>query len=384
MPTCGWVQVPHDRPRSHIRRHCGAPSDRLSRQAQAPCIDDFGGKFVFSCSLFVLGHRATGFVGSAVARAALAAGHQVRVLVRAGGDRRNLAGLAVEIAEGSLTDPASMEAALQGCTGLFHVAADYRLWVPKPEEMYRANVDGTRILMQAALAAGVRRIVHTSSVATLGLPKDGTPGDETTPVSLDDMIGPYKRSKYLSEEVVRGMVREQELPAIIVNPSAPIGPRDVKPTPTGQMIVEAASGRMPGYVDTGLNVAHVDDIAAGHVAAYDRGRIGERYVLGGEDMTLKQILDVVARLSGHAPPRFRIPGNAVLPLAYAAEAVARLTGKPPFVTVDGVKLARKRMFFSIAKAERELCYATRPAEQAISDAIDWFTANGYVGRRKRA
>ena len=306
------------------------------------------------------------------------------MLVRSGADRGNLADIPVEPIEGSLTDRASLERALAGCDSLFHVAADYRLWVPKPDEMYRVNVDGTRDLMEGALQAGVSRIVHTSSVATLGLPKDGTPGDETTPVSLDDMIGPYKRSKFLSEEIVRDMVRDRSLPAVIVNPSAPIGPRDIKPTPTGQMIVEAASGRMPGYVDTGLNVAHVDDIATGHLLAWERGQVGERYVLGGQDLTLKQILDMVARLTGQRPPLFRIPGNAVLPLAYGAEAVARLTGKPPFVTVDGVKLARKRMFFSIAKAERELGYHARPAEQAIADAIDWFKAHGFIGSRKRA
>ncbi len=227
---------------------------------------------------------ATGFVGSAVARALLESGEAVRVLVRAESDRRNIEGLAVEVAEGDLRDQASLERACRGCQALFHVAADYRLWVPEPDEIYAANVDGTRALMEAAGAAGVARIVYTSSVATLGLNRDASPADEAAAVSLADMIGHYKRSKFLAEEVVRRMVREASLPAVIVNPSMPVGPRDIKPTPTGRLIVEAARGRIPAFVDTGLNVVHVADVAAGHLLAFECGRIGERQVLAAEDV----------------------------------------------------------------------------------------------------
>src|SRR5580658_2844870 len=242
------------------------------------------------------------------------------------------------------------------------------------QAMYRANVDGTRALMTAALAAGVGRIVYTSSVATLGLIADGSPADETTPSTLDDMVGPYKRSKFLAEEVVRGLVREQRLPAVIVNPSTPIGPRDVKPTPTGRMIVEAASGRMPAFVDTGLNLVHVDDVATGHLLAEERGRIGERYILGGENMTLATILRRIAALVGRKPPTVKLPIAAVWPVAVVAEAMGRLTGREPFVTLDGLRLARKIMFFSSAKAVRDLGYAPRPAEAGLADAIAWFRA----------
>jgi dihydroflavonol-4-reductase len=233
-------------------------------------------------------------------------------------------------------------------------------------------------LMEAALAAGVKRIVHTSSVATLGLRPRGEDADEATPVSLDDMIGPYKRSKFLAEEGVRRLVRERGLPAVIVNPSTPIGPRDVKPTPTGRLIVEAASGRMPAYVDTGLNFAHVDDVAAGHLLAFERGRIGERYILGGENLTLAQVLGIVCPLAGRKAPKIRLPADLILPLAYAAEAVSRITGREPFVTVDGVRLAKKLMFFKIDKARRELGYAPRPAVEGFRDAVAWFQASGSV------
>jgi dihydroflavonol-4-reductase len=321
---------------------------------------------------------ATGFLGSAVARKLIAGGHRVRLLARAGSDRRNLAGLDAETVPGSLDHPESLKAAVKGCDALFHVAADYRLWVPDPAAMYHTNVDGTRALMLAALDAGVSRIVHTSSVATLGLLPDGQSADEATPVSLADMIGPYKRSKFLSEAAVRELVETRGLPAVIVNPSTPIGPRDVKPTPTGRTIVEAASGKMPAFVDTGLNWAHVDDVAAGHLLAFTKGKPGERYILGGENLTLQQALTIIAHIVGRKPPTVKIPIGLVLPLAYGAEAVARLTGKEPFVTVDGVKLSRKKMFFSIAKARAELGYAPRPAEDGFRDAIAWFRENGYL------
>src|SRR5438132_10983760 len=244
---------------------------------------------------------ATGFVGSAVARALLGAGHELRVLARPASDRRNLADLPVEIAEGSMEDGPSLARAVAGCRYLFHVAADYRLWVPDPAPMFRANVEGTRLLMRAALDAGVERVVYTSSVATLGLVTEGA-ADEETPSGLQNMIGPYKRSKFQAEEVVRDLVEKHGIPAVIVNPSTPVGPRDRKPTPTGRLIVEAARGHMPGYVDTGLNIAHVDDVAAGHLAAAETGRIGERYILGGGDLSLAQILAEVGRGAGAGAP----------------------------------------------------------------------------------
>ena len=318
----------------------------------------------------------TGFVGSALLRVLLEAGHLVRVLVRPNSDRRNLGGLGVELAEGSLEDSQSLARAVGGCRYLFHVAADYRLWVPDRAAMLRTNVEGTRDLLTAAISAGVERVVYTSSVATLGLVPEGS-ADEETPSSIDDMIGPYKQSKFLAEEVVRRLVTEHGLPAVIVNPSTPLGARDVKPTPTGRLILEAARGRMPGYVDTGLNIVHVDDVAAGHLAAAETGRIGERYILGGENISLKRILAEVARLVGARPPHVRVPYSVAYPVAIGAELVARATSREPFITVDGVRMARKRMYFSSSKACRELGYRPRPAREAIADAVAWFRANGY-------
>ncbi len=319
---------------------------------------------------------ASGFVGSAVARALLARGRRVRVLLRPSSDRRNIQGLDVDIRLGALEDHASLAAALEGCGALFHVAADYRLWVRDPQAMYAANVEGTRQLMLAAHQAGVARIVYTSSVATLGLHRDGSPADETTPSRLDDMVGHYKRSKFLAEEAVTALVREQGVPAVIVNPSTPIGPRDVKPTPTGRVIVEAASGRMPAYVDTGLNLVHVDDVAAGHLLAEERGQVGERYILGGEDLTLAEILQRIAALTGRRAPGLRVPIPAIWPIALLAEGVGRLTGREPFLTIDGLRMARKKMFFSSAKAKHVLGYAPRPAEAGLVDAIAWFREAG--------
>jgi len=322
---------------------------------------------------------ASGFVGSAVARRLLVAGHSVRALLRPASDRRNVDGLPVEIVQGDLTDRRSLEHAVAGCDALFHVAADYRLWVPDPGALYKANVNGTANIMQAAADAGVRRIVYTSSVATLGLRGDGYPSDEDTPVTLSDMVGHYKRSKYLAEAHVRKMVEERGLPAVIVNPSTPVGPRDVKPTPTGRMILDAATGRIPAYVDTGLNLIHVDDVANGHLLAFERGAIGERYILGGHNMTLKEILTAIAALVGRSPPRVRLPHNLVLPLAYAAEAWARLTdGAEPRVTLDAVRLSKKRMFFRSGKAQRALGLVARPIEVALADAVQWFQQNGYM------
>lgn len=318
---------------------------------------------------------ASGFVGSAVARDLLRHGYNVRVLVRATSNLRNLADIPVETVVGDLTDPASLERALQDCGALFHVAADYRLWTRHPAALYQANVDGTVNLMTAALAAGVGRIVYTSSVATLGLNADGSPADEQTPVCLADMIGHYKRSKYLAEEAVQRMCREQGLPAVIVNPSTPVGPRDIRPTPTGQMIRDAAAGRMPAYVDTGLNIVHVDDVATGHRLAFERGAVGERYILGGDNLSLRAILGEISLLTGQPAPRVRLPHGLILPIAYVAEAWARLRSSgEPLVTVDGVRLARKHMFFSNAKAERDLGYRPGSATAALADAVRWFQA----------
>ena len=322
---------------------------------------------------------ATGFVGSAVLRRLVSAGHSVRVLVRPASDRRNLEGVDCEIVAGDLTDPASLRRAAAGCDTLFHVAADYRLWVPDPAEIERVNVGGSVNLFRAAAEAGVSRMVYTSSVATLGLRKDGGAADEETPSTVADMVGAYKRSKFLAEEAVRRLVADEGLPIVIVNPSAPIGPRDIKPTPTGKMILDSAAGRMPAYVDTGLNVAHVDDVAEGHVLALEKGVVGERYILGGENMTLRDILGVVCSHVGRRPPRVRLPHDLILPLAYCAEAVARVTAKEPPFTVDGIRMAKKRMFFTCEKAKKSLGYAPRPADEAIRDAIDWFRAHRYFG-----
>jgi dihydroflavonol-4-reductase len=314
---------------------------------------------------------ATGFVGAAVARALLREGWEVRALARKGSDRSNLRPIPVEVVAGDLADSASLAQAIAGCEALFHVAADYRLGAFDPRELYKTNVEGTRNILSAAREAGVRRIVYTSSVATIGIPADGTPGSEDTVATLADMIGHYKRSKFQAEEVAREAARAG-LPVVIVNPSTPVGPGDVKPTPTGQMVLDAAAGRMPAYVDTGLNIVHVDDVAAGHLLAFHRGRVGERYILGGQDMTLREILVEIAQLVGRKPPSVRLPGAVVMPIAYVAEAVARVTGRSTRITVEGVRMARKRMFFSSTKAAHELGYAWRPPRAAFLDAISWF------------
>ncbi|MEF8793270.1 hopanoid-associated sugar epimerase [Thiohalorhabdus sp.] len=321
---------------------------------------------------------ANGFIGSSVARQLVAAGYGVRALVRPGAPRDNLAGLPLAIVEGDLTDPDSLAAALSGCRFLIHIAADYRLWVPDPDRMYRTNLDGTRNLMQAAQEAGVKQIVYTSSVATLGIHSDGVAGDETTPAGPGDLIGPYKHSKFLAEREVTQQIHDDGLPAVIVHPSTPVGPRDSRPTPTGRMILDAARGKMPAFVDTGLNLVHVDDVAWGHMAALEHGRIGEHYILGGENYTLKQMLTEVAELTGRKPPRVRLPHGLVLPIAYLAEAWARVSGREPLATVTGVRLSRKPMFFSSAKAREELGYRPRPARHALADAIRWFLDQGLL------
>ncbi len=321
----------------------------------------------------------TGFVGSAVVRALVAEGERPRCLVRRGSDRRNLEGLGVDMVEGDLTDTASLDAALQSCDGLFHVAADYRIWVPDTQVMERVNVVGTRNLMEAALRRGVRRVVYTSSVAVLGKSGGDVPADEETPVSLGDMIGPYKRSKFLAEGEVRRLQRDEGLPVVIVNPSTPMGPHDVKPTPTGRLVVAAARGRMPAFVDTGLNVVHVDDVAIGHLLAFEKGEVGQRYILGGEDLSLADILASVARLRHRRPPRLRLPRRLLFPLALAAETWARTTGgREPLLTLDGLRMAAKPMYFSHRKAEQQFGYRPRKAQLAVSDAVKWFEREGYL------
>ena len=320
---------------------------------------------------------ATGFVGAAVARALLDGQWQVRALARKGSDRRNLRGLDVDVCEGDLNDLDSLQRATEGCEGLFHVAADYRLGAPDPSQLYRANVEGTRNILDAARRAGVQRVVYTSSVATIGIPADGTPGDEQSPNSLENMIGHYKRSKYLAEEVAREAARAG-MSVVIVSPSTPVGAGDVKPTPTGQLVLDAAAGRMPAYVDTGLNIVHVDDVANGHLLAYERGKAGERYILGGQDMSLREILGMIAALVGRAPPRLRLPYGVVFPIAYLAEGIAKLSGRSGRITLEGVRMSRKRMYFSSAKAARDLGYTARPAVRAFEDAIRWFRDNGLL------
>jgi dihydroflavonol-4-reductase len=302
----------------------------------------------------------------------------VRALVRRQANRANLAGLEVDVVEGDMRDAAGLATAIQGARHLFHVAADYRLWAPDPNEIIRNNVEGTRAVMAAALAASVERIVYTSSVATLRVGTDGQSSDETMPLTEATAIGAYKRSKVAAERLVERMVADEKLPAVIVNPSTPIGPRDIRPTPTGRIIIEAASGRIPAYVDTGLNLVHVDDVARGHLAALHRGKIGERYILGGKNMTLGAMLGHIATLAGRRPPTVTLPRTLIFPLAYAAEAVARITQREPFVTADGLHMAKYKMYFTSAKAEAELGYHARPAADGLRDAFAWFKAGGYL------
>jgi len=324
----------------------------------------------------------TGFVGANVVRALLAEGRAVRVLARPGGDRRALAGLDVEICEGDLGDPASLARAVAGAHTLFHVAADYRLWARDPRELYRANVEGTRAVLQAAGEAGVARVVHTSTVGALGIPADGTPGDETTPVTLRDMVGPYKASKFLAEQVAVGFARAG-LPVVIVNPSAPVGPWDVKPTPTGRMLVDFLEGRMFATLDTGLNLVHVRDVARGHLLAAERGRVGEKYVLGHRNLSLAELGALLAELAGCRAPRLRIPYAVAWLAAGCMEAAARVTRTAPWVPLAAVRMAKKRMYFSPAKAVRELGLPQTDVREALADAASWFVEHGYVRRRGR-
>ena len=319
---------------------------------------------------------ATGFVGAAVARNLAQKGHKLRLLVRKGSDRRNLQGLDAELVEGDLAVPDSLPAAVAGCRYVFHVAADYRLWVPDVALMRRINIDGTMALLRAAAAAGVERSVYTSSVAALGLTPDGSPADEATPVNLANLVGAYKRSKYDAEQAVRQLANTQDI--VIVNPSTPVGPGDVKPTPTGQMVLDAAQGKMPAFVDTGLNIVHVDDVAEGHVLAMQKGRIGEAYILGGDNLMLGEFFAMIASQARRRPPRVRLPIAPLVPLAWVMERIAGITGKTPLMTTDVLKMAHKKMFFRSDRAMRELGYAPRPAAEAVAGALAYFAGAGLI------
>lgn len=317
----------------------------------------------------------TGFVGSAVLRALDGRGLNLRALKRASSPMTNLEGVAAEIAVGDMTDPAAMAGAMAGARFVFHAAADYRLWAADPAEIMRANLEGTLAVMTAALEAGVEKIVYTSSVATLRADREAV--DEAAPLADGEGIGVYKQSKVAAERAVERMIADG-LPAVIVLPSTPIGPRDIKPTPTGRILVEAAQGRIPAFIDTGLNLVHVDDVAAGHLLALERGAVGERYILGGQDASLRTLLADIAALTGRKAPTIGVPRLPLYPLAFAAEALARVTGREPFVTRDALDMAAHRMFFSSAKAERELGYCARPYQKAIADALIWFRGAGYI------
>jgi dihydroflavonol-4-reductase len=321
---------------------------------------------------------ASGFVGSAVARAARQRGFQVRALVRPSSQRQNLAGLNAEVFEGDMRDEAAVNRALVGARYLFHVAADYRLWARNPAQIERNNLEGTGAVMRAALQQCVERVVYTSSVATLRVNSQTTAATEEAPLASNEAIGAYKRSKVLAERLVERMVAKDSLPAIIVNPSTAIGAHDLRPTPTGRLIIEAANGRMPAFVDTGLNLVDVEDVARGHLLALEHGRIGERYILGGDNVTLEQMLCEIASLTGRRPPRVKLPWWPLFPIAQAAEAMAQLTGKEPFVTIDGLNMSKNRMFFSSAKAERELGYCPGSHLGALCKALDWFRHEGYL------
>ena len=319
----------------------------------------------------------TGFVGTHVVRALLAERRPVRCLVRPGSPRGNLEGLSVEIVEGDLNDPPSLARALTGVSTLYHVAADYRLWTRDPRELYRTNAGGTDNILKAASEAKVQRVVYTSSVAALGLKEDGTSADETTPAVRSGIIGHYKKSKYDAERLAEGWAT-RGLPVVIVNPSTPVGERDIKPTPTGQMIADFLNRRMPAYVDTGLNLIDVRDVAAGHLLAAEKGRVGERYILGHRNMALKEILDALARLTGLPSPTLRLPHWIPLAVAAADTALSRLTGRAPRVSLESVRMSTHRMFFDAGKAVRELGLPQTPVEEPLARAVEWFRANGYV------
>lgn len=324
---------------------------------------------------------ATGFVGSHVTRHLVSAGYPVRILIRKKSNLQAVEALPVEPVEGDLQDGGSLERAMKGVRRVFHVAADYRLWTRDSQEIYRTNVEGTRSLFEAASRAGVERIVYTSTVATMAVPKSGDalPNEETH-ATLEQMIGHYKRSKFLAElEAIKAA--GAGIPVVIVNPTAPVGPADWKPTPTGRIIVDFLNGKMPAYVDTGLNVAPVEEVAAGHLLAAEKGRIGERYILGGRNMTLKEILGALAAIAGRRAPRFKLPHVVALAAGYADEWYSRLAGREPQIPVEGVRMSRHRMFVSTGKAERELGYRPGSVEAALERAVRWYEAHGYMKGR---
>jgi dihydroflavonol-4-reductase len=328
--------------------------------------------------VFVTG--ATGFVGSHVARVLAGQGADLRLLVRSSSDLRNIQGLTADRVIGDLRDPDSIEKAMAGCDVVFHVAADYRLWVRDPEQMYRANVEGTRAVLAAAGKNKVRRVVYTSSVATMGFTSNGVRADEDSPVSLDGMIGPYKRSKFMAEEIALEAGRSG-MDVVVVNPSTPVGEQDIKPTPTGRIVVDFLKKKFPAYVDTGLNLVDVTECARGHVAALEKGRSGERYILGGENLTLKQILDKLAAITGLPSPKVRVPYVMALATGIVDEIVTgRILGREPRATIDAVRMGRKKMFVSSAKAERELGWKVIPVDSALRRAAEWFQANGYAAK----
>jgi dihydroflavonol-4-reductase len=320
----------------------------------------------------------TGFIGAAVTRSLLARGIEVRVLIRPTSDLGNLQGLEVEQCPGDLRDPASLRRALSGCRQLYHVAAHYALWAPDPQVFYDSNVRGTRHLMESAGEAGIERIVYTSTIGAIGLPAGGGVGTETTPVTLLQMTGHYKRSKFMAEQEVLKLARDG-LPVVIVNPSAPIGPRDIKPTPTGQIIVDFMKRRMKAYIDTGMNLVDVEDVAAGHLMAMERGRIGERYILGNQNLSLYEVFKILSRLTGVPAPRLRLPRTSILPLAYANQWLSDyVTHRPPRIPLEGVRMAKYMMHYDCAKAIQELGLPQTPIESALENAVRWFKDHKYA------
>lgn len=324
---------------------------------------------------FVTG--STGFIGASIVRELLRDGREVRVLVRPGSDTANLAGLDVEIHRGDLRDSASLASGLKGCDVLYHAAADYRLWTRTPQEMYRINVDGTVAIMEAALKNGLSKVVYTSSVGTLGNPGDGTPGDEDTPVSLADMVGDYKKSKFLAEREAEKFIA-RGLPLVIVNPSTPVGPLDIKPTPTGKIIVDFLKRKMPAYLDTGLNIIAVEDCARGHILAEQKGEIGRKYVLGNTNLTLRDIFNLLEEITGLSAPRVRLPYAPILMAAYVNEAIAKVTGREPLIPLAGVQMAAKFMYFDSSRAVNELGLPQTPVRDALERAVEWFRGHNYL------
>jgi dihydroflavonol-4-reductase len=324
---------------------------------------------------------ATGFLGASIVRELLRDGNEVRALVRKGADAANLAGLDVEKWQGDLRDGEGLKQGLKGCDVLYHAAADYRLWTRDPAEMYRTNVDGTVAILEAALANGFSRVVYTSSVGTLGNPGDGTPGNEATPVEFSDMVGHYKKSKFLAECEAERFV-ERGLPLVIVNPSTPVGPLDIKPTPTGRIFVDFLNRKMPAYLDTGLNIIAVEDCARGHILAAQKGQVGRKYILGNTNLTLREIFATLEKITGLAAPKVRLPYTPILLAAYVNEGIARITGREPLIPLAGVQMAAKFMYFDPARAVRELGLPQTPIAEALQRAVEWFRHNGYAHAMK--